>query len=409
MASRDLSAPERAGTNSPLPMQRWPEVSAGLAVTASAAGAHALFGARVAALAQIHSASTALSPPGASAGLYPGHDAHFNFDCFSNEPGLAATLDKLTQRGGAAIGVSGSIFDVAAAIEADLLVSVDQNPAVREVTLLLSAVLLLVDGKGSEHGWDAPRRAREVLHRLLPAALCDDPHATLDAAAAQLILDESATVAKELTEAGLLPTEQQQAATELLTSVAMKLLKSPQTLWCRGPGAPEKVAHLSRLARDGRIVAITTDLGAADLGPKLSSLLRERRAQATAFNLSNAFDYIADVSGVCQTLATLPRSADAVVVTSTTHLDFNLERGTQKDQLIQSLGSFQAPAASPADAWLQPGGLGAELHAAIWQAPRQRRALLGYVNHRTRVSDPETLEVFKDLVERGHERAGRTR
>lgn len=272
-----------------------------------------------------------------------------NYDPFTNEPGLDATLKKVTVRGGAAVGVSGSIFDVASRTKADLIVSVDANPDIASTISVFTAILLLVDERAQQKGWSDKKRAEEVFARLDAGR---DPART-----ASLIRELESTPLPESVKLRL-PAMIRRWDDKLTGKDAV------QPLWCRGPDAPERIAHLSKLAREGRIFAITGDLADPRLPARVGSLVETFGAQVSSLNFSNIIDYVPSIDVLAQSWRTLPFQEDAVLISSASH-----QRQAQRDnpELAPMIGTFSAPAATPAVAWLEPGGVAERWAPLAWE------------------------------------------
>ncbi len=292
-----------------------------------------------------------------------------NYDPFTNEPGLDATLQKLTIKGGAAVGVSGSIFDVASRTKADLIVSVDANPDIADTIAVYTAILLAVDDQAKAHGWSDKQRAEEVFARLDAG---QDP-----ARSAALVRELEATplpASVKLRLPAMLRQWHQRLAGKDALSEAIAPAggftppitgpDSVRALWCRGPDSVERVAHLSKLAREGRIFTITGDLADPRLPARVTSLVETLGARVSSLNFSNIIDYVPSIDVLARAWRTLPFRKDAVLICSANHQNEALR---DNPELAAKIGSFKAPAASSAQAWLGPGGVAERWSPLAWK------------------------------------------
>ncbi|MFO0726394.1 MAG: hypothetical protein U1E65_21590 [Myxococcota bacterium] len=272
-----------------------------------------------------------------------------NYDPFTNEPGLDATLRKVTVKGGAAVGVSGSIFDVASRTKADLIVSVDANPDVASTIAVFTAILLLVDQRAKDKGWSDKKRAEEVFARL---------DAGRDPARTTALLRELESVPLSEEVRLRLPAMLHRWDDKLIGKDAV------QQLWCRGPDSVERVAHLSKLAREGRIFAITGDLSDPRVPARVGALAELFGTQVSSLNFSNIIDYVPSIDVLAQSWRTLPFQKDAVLICSASH-----QREALRDnpELAPKIGTFSAPAATSAEAWLGPGGVAEQWAPLAWK------------------------------------------
>ncbi len=247
----------------------------------------------------------------------------FAFDCWTNEPGLDATLGAIARRGDAAVGVSGALLDVAAKTKASLVVSTDSNPEIQDFFLLAAAVLLVVDEAAEKGGWDDARRGDEVRLRLAaPSFRTQRPHTDPDALAAEV-------------KAMGFPAELHEHLSPLIAAVRRP--RQEMKTWIDDD---QGIAHLTQLARSGKLVATNTDVADPAMAGRLQSLLAAHGEHLGALHVSNAFDYIVDAEAVLGGFGALPRRPDAIVTSST---------DLGKKAL---LGSFEAPRAAPAGEWL---------------------------------------------------------
>jgi hypothetical protein len=320
------------------------------------------------AFASMLAANEALACSSSATATYgsPGHYER-GFHPFSNEGGFGTYLDTIDARGGAAIGVSGALLDLAG-LGSDLIVSVDADPDVADAIKFFAAVLLVVDKACVEHGWDDARRAQEVHARVLCA---DKPQ-------------EIAALKLELASLGL-PAALLERLPHLMESIERKNPTFYEA-WCGNekgvsPRACGQIAHLSRLALEGRIVAVTADLADPALVDRISALLDAHGSQVKLVHFSNVLDYVPDIRGVCRNFGRLPLCDDALLTTTaqvfgTEHrfVDWAETQPQGRRELLASLGTFASPAILRARDWLGEGCLGDSLHEAVWSWEGARKA-----------------------------------
>ncbi|MBI5511076.1 MAG: hypothetical protein HY903_20125 [Deltaproteobacteria bacterium] len=301
-----------------------------------------------AALASMQAANEVLSAGCENQSLFPTGTYDRDFHAFTNEPGLNRALTTLGRRGGAVVGASGGILDVGSTLGADLIISVDIDPLLHDALQVFVGVLLVVDRQCRENGWDDQRRAAEVSLRLASAR-----PATL-----------GQTVA-ELTAAGL-PAPLVKKLPRLLAVLGQRLGDAPGDIWCKGPDAPARIAHLTRLALEGRILAVTADLADPRIIDRVGTLCAAHGSPVAAVNLSNVLDYVPNTPGVAVAVKGLPRRPDAVVLTTSSHLSW-IEDPTASDAAtLARLGTFESPAVHPASVWAD-SSLAHDIQAAGWR------------------------------------------
>lgn len=262
----------------------------------------------------------------------------YGFDAYTNEKGLAPLLASQSRRGGAAVGVSGALLDVAAYTNADLIVSTDTNPEIRDWFLTVAATLLHADESARAAGWDDSTRAENV-----DAWLSGGADEALIAALAQMGLPED-VVAR-------LPT--------MLDSLQPN--RRPETSWLTGEGAPERVAHLTRLALEGKILATTTDLADPELPGRIRAVAEAHGHPVRSFHLSNALDYLADSERVFETLQ--------AIGTPSTMLTTSTDNGPKHEAFK---GSFWRPLAQSLETWFEPKGPADKHRAMTWESEQWR-------------------------------------
>jgi hypothetical protein len=261
-------------------------------------------------------------------------------DVVSNEPGLEPCLTALRAAGfpagGAAIGVSGSILDVASKLRSDLVISLDANPRLADTLGVVTAILLAVDDLARRQGLSDRKRAEAIAWRLSPATLASD--------ARHQIISELRAAGWPQGRAADLP--------RLLTMIGQSFW-SPKawgaaSFWYNSADAGARVRHLTELAKAGRILAVTADLGQASFIDRVNSLLLEHQSSMAVFNLSNAPDYIPDVYGALRNLGALRRRADAKVVSSAYRLRPTPVLDSLTVQLCAALGTIENPGVADA-------------------------------------------------------------
>lgn len=298
--------------------------------------------------------------------LYPGlRMGIVGSNSFTNEPGFPKLVREAELKGGAAVGVGGAIFDLGS-MGAELIVSVDANPHIKDTIHLFTAILLSVDEKATAQGWNDRQRADEVL-----AWLTRGPNAETSEAMEKLGLPP-----------GLLASMDQHlgAFTQKLAGRTAEAFPIPQDLWCRGEDAPARVRHLTNLALEGRIVAVTADLADPALAARIQSLLEAHETRAQVVHLSNALDYIPDVQGVLENLGKLSQNDHAQLTTSAGSFLRNAVNVAKPDHgyLVDVLGTLQAPKVHRAKEWLGETRNAKNLGEMVWQTGPHVRQLLDW-------------------------------
>ncbi len=271
-------------------------------------------------------------------GFYDG-----SFDCFTNEPGLAGVLESTPKRGGAAVGVAGALLDVAAASRAELVVSIDSNPAIKDFFLFTAGVLLLADGAARSGAGERAAFVREVFG-YESSGFEPKPNDDLKAR----VMDGFRRLG--------FPSAYLERLPRLYEAV---FGRGQSALWLRDD---TNIEHLCRLAVSGRILATTSDIADPDLSARLSRLLTAHRLQVGAVHVSNAFDYITDIRAVVGAIEKMPRQGDARITSSSDYL-----------ALLDLLGSFGEPRDVPVAEWLGAEGIGEKMAAKCWQDPAWRK------------------------------------
>ncbi|MBI5509429.1 MAG: hypothetical protein HY903_11820 [Deltaproteobacteria bacterium] len=270
---------------------------------------------------------------------------------YTNEPGLPRTLAALEKNRGAAIGVSGALLDVAAAREAGLVVLTDVVPALKDWYLLTVATLLLVDEKAAAQGLDDVRRMHEVRALLHPAAARGEATDAERAASGQAQRAAADTVAGYLR--GLGVAEETIGQLRRAHEKGFENGEPPSGCWLTDPKA---VAHLTRLALEGRIVATTTDLADRALAPRLTALFAAHGTTIGTVHLSNALEYTAAKRTAVESMAGLPHAPNAIIVTSA---DYGFDA---------LLGTFDQPKAQPLKDMLGDSGVAATVEKVWFEA-----------------------------------------
>jgi len=290
--------------------------------------------------------------------LYPGlRMGIVGSNAFTNEPGFPKLVAKAKVDGGAAIGVGGAIFDLGST-GSDLIISVDANPFIRETIHLFTAILLAVDKKGGG--------ADEVL-----AWLERGPNAETTEAMRALGVPDSLL----------------ERLDEHLTAFSMKLKgysveahPIPIDLWCRGEKRNERIAHLTRLALEGRILAVTADLADPTLSDRIDRLLAAHNTKAQVVHLSNTLDYVRDVAGVLKNMGAFARNPSAIVSTCVGINFRNAVHEAMPDDyyLVDELGTLMEPKIHPAKDWLGDTMKARALHEMVHQTGPHLRQLDEY-------------------------------
>ncbi len=287
--------------------------------------------------------------------VYPAVNVEYeDTNSFTNEPGLPELVCRVEAEGGAAVGVGGALFDIAS-MGSSFIVSIDANPKVKDTIQLFTAILLAVDQKCQAHGLDDDQRAAEVLGFLEGGYTKERQSQLQDVGLpVQLTAQLPAMLA---------------AIKSKLAGESTEALPIPQDLWCRGASAPQRIAHLTSLALEGRIVAMTGDLADERISDRVNGLLRAHDTETKVVHFSNALDYVPDIKGACEVFGQLDLMPGAEFTTST-GWRFRDPINTAKPDgysILSLLGTTQKPANNSAEKWLKPGGLGSMLHGAMWE------------------------------------------
>ncbi|MGQ0506792.1 MAG: LIC_10091 family protein [Myxococcaceae bacterium] len=261
-------------------------------------------------------------------------------DAFTNESGLDGLLENVAKsapRGGAAVGVSGSLLDVASRLRSELVVSLDANPKVAAAMGLFQAVLLEADREAKALGLSSPARAQRV-QSLLKLESTGDVEALYQSVNRAWPAEKSAELRKLI--------QSVQDSKELSEDVGA--VKN----WLTSADAPERIEHLTQLAREGRILAITASLDDAAAIERINRILSAHGTDASVFNLSNVLDYGANGANrdTLRALGQLRTTPDAQVISSLAHIRSlgprKIDGRTQ--QTLSELGTVAKPAALPA-------------------------------------------------------------
>jgi hypothetical protein len=254
-------------------------------------------------------------------------------DFFTNEPGLAGLVERLPHKGGAVVGVGGAMLDIGARLQADMVVVVDANPRIREAIRLFRTLLLVVDDKGDVEGWSAERRADEVRQRICAGT----PHQDHGTAFDDLVTELAAVGLSQRELPALRRLLIQLANAFSFTRFDRDGDPIPTPVWCADEEAPTRIAHLTRLARTGRLLAFTHDLTDVAWVGHVNELMRELDLQASVFNLSNVLDYVPAGSHIAAAIGQMDWGPSRTVLTS-------------HDGSDGTLGTFESPRAlSPAE------------------------------------------------------------
>lgn len=342
-----------------------------------------------AAFASMLAASDVLSCGFSAAAIYPANRDHYGAaNSFTNESGFPKLTARIDAKGGAAVGVGGVMFDLGS-LGSELIVCVDANPKIRDIIHTFTAILLAVDARATANGWDDDRRAREVLLRL-SRGKSDETRAELEA------LGLPARVRDSLD-------DQLEAFKAKLDGTSVEFAPVPHDLWCRGDRAAPRIAHLTRLALEGRIVALTADLADPHAVDRINALLAAHQTRAKIVHFSNTLDYVADIRGTVRAFGALDMRDDAMWTTCANLLrDAGARGGPAAQQLAGELGTLHDPAINRAKDWLGAGKKGERLHALAWNDQRQRQILAGYLFGAHGVRDtgevPATFEAHQALT-----------
>lgn len=291
-------------------------------------------------------------------------------DAFTNERGLARMLEKQPQRGGAAVGVSGGILEFGSRLEADLIVSVDSNPVLADAVTVFSGMLLVVDDLCRRHGWDDSRRAAEVTKRIE----LDPPE----------IKDR---VARELRDLGL-PPHVDAHLEEVLAAIRVSSVEQKgHELWFKPPSRKQeqRILHLTRLAIEGKIVAVSGNLDSTKTVARINDLLAAHHTTASSFNLSNVLDHSPLAQSTCVNLGNIHFSDDAFVGTTQVLLrafppdeEAAAAAGYSTGELhlaLEALGGFSEPRAHPVAELFGETPWARAIEAAVWAVPATRERL----------------------------------
>lgn len=315
------SAGGLAGVTALLPALRAHLNAAGVDVVASLSACEAVRAEAIGAVVATAPASTpeivgraALLGELASRGAWMGNSYSANF-MFSNERGLPETAEELTLRGGAAVGVSGGLLDLACATRADAVVLVDVDPGVVGFVIGLNALLLaLDDARPPLSGADRAQMLSTILRKDA------DPLPLLAQAGVPLPRLAGAMSALEH------PTP------------------PPSTSWLGKDGA-SNIEHLTKLARAGRLLAVEADWADPALGPRVASILAGLETPVGVVNFSNMLDYTKDDPAVHANLRQLPARDDSALVMNSFYRD---HPGTGP---FPKIGNFDKPVASSLAGW----------------------------------------------------------
>jgi hypothetical protein len=298
--------------------------------------------------------------------LYPGlRMGLVGTNSFTNEPGFPVLVREAQLKGGAAIGVGGAIFDLGS-MGAELIISVDANVHIREVIQLFTAILLAVDAKCEREGLDDRQRAGEVL-----SWLTRGPNAETTSALKKLELPPVLLASVD---------DHLGAFAQKLAGKTLEAHPIPVDLWCRGEDAPARVRHLTQLALEGRIVAVTADLADPALVERVESLLAVHHSRAQVIHLSNALDYIPDVGKTLNNLGGISRTENAQLTTSAGNVLRNSVYQAMPDHhyLVDTLGTLEKPKLHAAKEWLGETRNARFLSQMIWQTGPHIRQLLDW-------------------------------
>lgn len=277
-----------------------------------------------------------------------GEDNHA-FDAFTNEPGLTRQLAHSKRSDGAALGVSGALMEVVAFRRSSLLLSVDVNPNIGRVFLYFSAVLLAVDARARKQRWSDARRRLEVV-RILRG---DDTHRGL--LQPLEALDVEPWIQREVRQM-IYPVR-----------ASFQALSKGQPTWCTGPGAASRVLHLTELARRGRILSMSAELGDAKVVEVAERLTSALDLSFDHVHLSNALEYSPHVAELLGNLSRLPLTPRARLSLSAKHFaEASTRLRPETRRVIRNWGTFAKPAIRPAGPFLRAGD---QLERTLWSDP----------------------------------------
>jgi hypothetical protein len=276
---------------------------------------------------------------------------------FSNETGLNACASALRVRGGSVVGVLSEAIEVGAAIEAKWIIALDADPRAKQFVQTLNAMLLSLHSLARQHGWNDAYTANELRQRIAG----DVP---------------VSVTAREMQSTGLWTELSPSMLEERVLQVRVSFFEAVGDIpgaplnWLTCPQAPSRVAHLIRLAQEGRLLTVTAACGHRQTLSRVAALLERNEAPVTAVCLSNIFDYTALVSDVAEAFRQLPLAPNSVLIS--THInDWNLNR-EEGAELVSNLGSWWEPGVQPAPAWLETDGAGDLLDRSIWAQAMNR-------------------------------------
>lgn len=306
-------------------------------------------------------------------------------DAFTNEPGFPDLADQLDVEGGAVVGVSGAILELGAR-GADLVVSVDANPAIPRMMLLFSALLLAADRTAQAEGLNADQQAELFSSFIEGGASPETLEQLRDIGYPAELLDEV--------------NEQLDALKAMLERGAVRGWKMPKAVWCKGPNAGEHIRHLTQLALQGRIVAVSADLADEEVVSRINRVLSLHDLSAKVIHFSNALDYIPNVRGTFRNFERIDRT-DSAVITTTAYFVRQAGERRHDTELTNALGTLEEPAALPASDWF--GERADRLHELLWSDPTHRQQLTRDTYRRMGKAMPETpadYEGYVAMVER---------
>ncbi len=274
---------------------------------------------------------------------------------FTNETGLSTALKQAQPVGGAAVGVSGAVLDVACAHLSELIISVDADPAIRHALTLIAGVLLIVDEQARTHGFDDAQRAKEVQARLTT---------------------EHPTVLDELQGLGL-PFALRPEAEEILGQIR-SASSEEGAAWLKGipndeTSAAKSIRHLTNLALEGRIIAVSSGLGDPRITLRINAVTASYGTEVGSVCLTNVLDWVPDIKGLCHELGRLRLKSNAVTTSSQLLLASQSSPDFDK---IEALGSFQKTSVLPARTLLGDTQLAANAHEVLWGSPNNVSRLM---------------------------------
>lgn len=305
-------------------------------------------------------------------------------DLYSNEPGLNALLSTLGKKDGAVVGVGGAVLDAASRLGSSMIIAVDQDPRIAQGIEVVVGILAAVDASiGATADKDVRKQA--VLDRMNGKVSEADVRKEL------VVMGVSASTLAAL------PSLLKALNVGAANSVGGKV----SDVWSRSDDAADRIEHLTKLAREGRIVAFAGDLSDPDTAAHVNNILEARGEQVGYFQLSNVLDWVADTRALTNNVGKLHFRPDAVVATTTMLFE---DGDALRAKLVPHLGSHEKPLARPASEWFGETGLGEKLHAMLWSTTERRgfyqqlmsRFLRGSGDSRT---DPESIEKLRAFVD----------